>query len=135
MKRLGSEKLRRSSSEDLGDIDVLAADSARKTLWAIECKSLSGSLSSSEVVLEMTAHFDQTGTSSVTKHGERVAWLAERLPAVRKRLGLPEEKGWQLRGLIVTGRDIIAPFIDDLPFPCVPIVELVQFLVDPPVDA
>lgn len=129
VKRLGGEKLRRSRSEDLGDIDVLAADPARKTMWAIECKSLSGSLSSSEVVLEMTAHFDQAGTSSVTKHGERVAWLGKRMPAALERLGLPgDADGWEFRGLIVTGRDVIAPFIDDLPFPCVPIHELAQFL-------
>ena len=135
VKRLGGEKLRRSGSEDLGDIDVLAGDPTTKTVWAIECKSLAGSLSSSEVVLEMTAHFRQEGVSSVTKHGERVSWLAERMPAVRERLGLPEEEeGWQLRGLIVTGRDVIAPFIDDLPFPCVPIFELAQFLVGPSVD-
>jgi hypothetical protein len=135
VKRLGGEKLRRSPSEDLGDIDVLAADPARKTMWAIECKSLSGSLSSSEVVLEMTAHFDQAGTSSVTKHGERVAWLGERVPAALERLGLPDDgDGWELCGLIVTGRDVIAPFIDDLPFSCVPIFELAQFLVDLLVD-
>jgi hypothetical protein len=129
VKRLGSEKLRRSPSEDLGDIDVLAADPARKTMWAIECKSLSGSLSSSEVVLEMTSHFDQAGTTSVTKHGERVAWLGKRMPAALERLGLSDDAdGWEFRGLIVTGRDVIAPFIDDLPFPCVPIHELTQFL-------
>gem|GEM_PF-1628390 len=137
VKRLDGEKLRRSSSEDLGDIDVLAADPARKTIWAIECKSLSGSLRSSEVVLEMTAHFDQTGTSSVTKHGERVAWLGERMPAALEQLeqlDLPDDAdGWELRGLIVTERDVIAPFIDDLPFPCVSIHDLAQFLVDPPV--
>jgi len=135
VKRLDGKKLQRSSSEDLGDIDVLAADPARKTIWAIECKSLSGSLSSSEVVLEMTAHFDQAGTSSVTKHGERVAWLRKRMPAALERLGLPgDADGWELRGLIVTGRDAIAPFIDDLPFSCVPIFELAGFLVDPPAD-
>lgn len=132
VKRLGGEKLRRSASEDLGDIDVLAADLQAKTIWAIECKSLSGSLSSSEVVLEMTEHFHDEGVTSVTKHGERVAWLAERLPAARERLGLPEEdEGWSVRGLIVTGRDMIAPFIDDLPFACVPLAELGEFLANP----
>jgi hypothetical protein len=136
VKRLAGEKLRRSASEDLGDIDVLAADPAAKTIWAIECKSLSGSLSSSEVVLEMTAHFNQEGTSSVTKHGERVAWVGKRMPAALERLGLPANvDGWDLRGLIVTGRDVIAPFIDDLPFTSVPFEELAGFLADPPAPA
>jgi Holliday junction resolvase-like predicted endonuclease len=135
VKRLGGEKLRRSPSEDLGDIDVLAADPTEKTIWAVECKSLSGSLSSSEVVLEMTAHFDQAGTTSVTKHGERVAWLCKRMQAALERLGLPDDADdWELRGLIVTGRDVIAPFIDDLPFPCVPIHELAPFLTGTPAD-
>ena len=133
VKRLGEEQLRRSPSENLGDIDILTADPQTKTIWAIECKSLSGSLSSSEVVLEMTEHFHDEGVTSVTKHGERVAWLAERQPAARERLGLPEEgEGWSVRGLIVTGRDMIAPFIDDLPFACVPLAELGEFLAHPP---
>jgi hypothetical protein len=133
VKRLGGEKLRRSPSEDLGDIDVLAADPARKTLWAIECKSLAGSLGSSEVVLEMTAHFDAAKTSSISKHAERVAWVRERMSAALERLDLAADvEGWELRGLIVTGRDALAPFIDDLTFACVPFQELAGFLADPP---
>jgi hypothetical protein len=108
---------------------VLTADPATKTIWAIECKSLSGSLGSSEVVLEMTAHFNAAKNSSVAKHGERVAWVGERLPAALQRLGLPgDANGWELRGLIVTGRDVLAPFIDDLPYPSLPFDELAGFL-------
>lgn len=67
---------------------MLTADPARKRIWAIECKSLAGSLGSSEVMLEMTAHFDGSRTSSISKHGERVAWVRERMAAALERLGL-----------------------------------------------
>lgn len=49
-----------------------------------------------------------------------------------ERLGLPADAdGWEIRGLIVTGREALAPFIDDLPFACVPFEELAVFLADP----
>lgn len=128
VKRLAGEKLRRGPGEDLGDIDVLAADPEGKVIWAVECKDLSGTLSSSEVVIEMTGHFGQRGTTSVTKHRERVDWLAERLPAVRDLLRLDAGSEPKLRGLIVTGRDAIAPFIDDLPFELVPSHRLEAYL-------
>src|SRR4051794_6877402 len=81
VKRLAGELPERSSAESLGDIDVLVGDAGRRILWAVECKDLSGALTAAEIAREMTEHFRQVGTTPVTKHAERVAWLADRVPA------------------------------------------------------
>ena len=128
VKKIGDSRLRRGSGEDLGDIDVLAADPASGVLWAIECKSLTGTLSSSEVVIEMTGHFGRRGSTSVTRHAERVAWLADHLEKAIAMLGADPQCEWNLHGLIVTGRDVIAPFIDDLPFDLVAVEALPAYL-------
>jgi len=112
----------------LGDIDVLVADPIRKRLWAIECKDLSGALSTAEVAREMTEHFREVGNTSVSKHSERVEWLAARPELALAELGFDDASGWQLSGLIVTDRPAIAPFIDDVPFEVVAVDDLEDFL-------
>jgi hypothetical protein len=128
VRRLNGERMQRSDGETLGDIDVLAGSDASPVLWAVECKSLNGSLSSAEVAREMSDHFRANGTSSVAKHAERVAWLQERSAAAGGLLGLSERTDREVRGLVVTGREVMAPFIDDIPFQIVSIEQLPTFL-------
>lgn len=128
VRRLNGERMQRSDGETLGDIDVLAGSDASPVLWAVECKSLNGSLSSAEVAREMSDHFRANGTSSVAKHAERVAWLQERSAAAGRLLGLSERADREVRGLVVTGREVMAPFIDDIPFRIVSIEQLPTFL-------
>lgn len=66
--------------------------------------------------------------SSVAKHVERVAWLQERSAAAGSLLQLSERTDREVRGLVVTGREAMAPFIDDIPFEIVPIKQLPAFL-------
>jgi hypothetical protein len=129
VKRIDGERLQRPNGEPLGDIDVLAGDRERKILWAVECKDLSGALSNADVVREMTEHFRQVGTTSVTKHAERVAWLGQRIPGALTALNLPSNAdGWTVSGLVVTGKDVLAPFIDDIPFDVVAVRSLPDYL-------
>ena len=128
VRRLNGEHMQRSDGETLGDIDVLAGSDASPVLWAVECKSLNGSLSSAEVAREMSDHFRANGTSSVAKHAERVAWLQERSAAAGGLLGLSERADREVLGLVVTGREVIAPFIDDIPFEIVSVEQLPTFL-------
>lgn len=127
VRRLDNDRLQRSNGETLGDIDVLAGSDNSPILWAVECKSLNGSLSSAELAREMSDHFRPEGKSSVAKHTERVAWLQERGAAAARLLGLPEADH-EVRGLVVTGREAMAPFIDDIPFEIVSIKQLPGFL-------
>jgi hypothetical protein len=128
LRRLNGERMQRSDGETLGDIDVVAGSDASAVLWAVECKALNGSLSSAEVAREMSDHFRANGTSSVAKHGERVAWLQERRAAAGELLGLSKRTDREVRGLVVTGREVMAPFIDDIPFQIVSIEQLPAFL-------
>lgn len=57
VRRVDGEHMQRSDGGTLGDIDVLAGCEASPILWAMECKSLNGSLSSAEVAREMSDHF------------------------------------------------------------------------------
>jgi hypothetical protein len=130
VRRLGDDRLGRSRGEPLGDIDVLAADRRTRIIWAIECKDLSGAVTAAEITREMSDHFRNGGSTSVTKHSERVDWLRERIPGALERLGIqgePEE-GWSVHGLLVTGRAVIAPYIDDVPFDVIPISGLLEHL-------
>ncbi len=128
VRRLDGEGMQRSDGETLGDIDVLAGSDSSTVLWAVECKSLNGSLSSAEVAREMSDHFRANGKSSVAKHAERVAWLQERRVAAGALLGLSEGVDREVRGLVVTGREVIAPFIDEIPFEIVSVKQLPAFL-------
>ena len=127
VRRLGRERLERSDGQSLGDIDVLAGKENSQVLWAIECKALNGSLSSAEVSREMSDHFRSVGSTSVTKHEERIKWLQER-SAATDLLGIKNGGAREVRGLIVTGHDVMAPFIDDIPFEIISIARLPSFL-------
>ncbi|MBK5219776.1 MAG: hypothetical protein JJE35_08320 [Thermoleophilia bacterium] len=128
VRRLAGERLQRSSGQSLGDVDVLAGKVGSPIIWAVECKALTGSLSSAEVAREMSDHFRASGSSSVTKHEERVDWLRDRSAAAAELLGLNSGDGREVSGLIVTGREVMAPFIDEIPFEIVSIDKLASFL-------
>jgi hypothetical protein len=128
LRRVDGNQMQRSDGETLGDIDVLAGSENSPILWAVECKSLNGSLSSAEVAREMSDHFRSEGKSSVAKHAERVAWLQERSVSAARLLDLSDRADREVRGLIVTGREVIAPFIDEISFEVVSVKQLPALL-------
>ncbi|HEX2095802.1 MAG TPA: hypothetical protein VHF50_00350 [Solirubrobacterales bacterium] len=125
---LGGDRLQRANGESLGNIDVLAADPSRKVLWAVECKALLGGMSSAEIAREMSEHFSSDGAPTTSKHRERVAWLTGRREAAGELLRCPCGSDWEVRGLFVTTRDVMAPHIDDLAFEAVSIEALPYLL-------
>lgn len=128
IEELNGERLQRMNGESLGNIDVLAADPSRKVLWAVECKALLGGMSSAEIAREMGEHFSSDGAPTTSKHRERVAWLLERREAAGELLECPCDSTWEVRGLFVTTREVIAPHIDDLAFEAVSIESLPNLL-------
>jgi hypothetical protein len=128
--RLGGDRLQRAPGQPLGDIDVLAGDASTRTLWAVECKDLSGAMTAAEIAREMSAHFRAIGSTSMTKHAERVTWLEARIPAALELLNLADvPDGWSVRGLFVTRRSVHASYIEDVVFPIVPVNELSALLM------
>lgn len=125
---LGNEKLERANGEILGDIDVLAADTRSRILYAVECKDLAGALSPSEVAGELSEHFAEQGGTAV-KHSERIEWLSARIAPALKALGVegaPED--WRVEGLFVTGRPVMGPYIAKVAFEIVAVEALPSWI-------
>lgn len=126
--RFGTDKLERANGEDLGDIDVLIGHLPSRTLWAAECKDLAGSITPSEVIDDLTSHFELRPKSSASKHGERLAWLQARIPQALSLLGIEAGGGWTARGVFIVSAPSQAPLIRELPFPVVPDTDAVEFV-------
>jgi hypothetical protein len=127
--RLGDERLQRASGQSLGDIDVLVGNGSTRTLWALECKDLSGAMTAAEIAREMSEHFRSIGSTSMTRHAERVAWLGARITLALDLLdliGVAEE--WSVHGLFVTRRPVHASYIEDVAFPILPLNQLAPYL-------
>jgi len=130
---LGGHKLQRANGQSLGDIDVLVADTVARVLYGVECKDLAGALTPSEVAGELSEHFDEEGTTSSTKHAERVAWLEKRRPEALHHLGIADNPAaWRVAGMFVTGRPVMAPYIRDVQFEIVAIDKLSSWIAARP---
>jgi len=126
---IGNESLRHTDDGDLGDIDLLACDTRRQTLWVVECKDLAGAITTSDIVDEMTEHFGSGEMTTVARLHARIGWVAARMPAALKAFDRTDPPGqWKARGVFVTGVPVIAPYITDVPFPIVPVEELASWL-------
>lgn len=117
---LAGVSLRRGNAQDLGDIDVLAADKVAWILYGVECKDLAGALTPTEVAGELSEHFDTQEGVSTSKHAERIAWLETHRAEALRELALdgPPDR-WQVKGMFVTGQRVMAPYIQDVRFPIV----------------
>jgi hypothetical protein len=120
LRSVGDVALKRDNNEDLGDIDVLAADTVARTVYGVECKDLHGALTPTEVASELSEHFDAQAGVTTSKHAERISWLEQHRAEMLLELGLdgPPER-WQVKGMFVTGERVMAPYIKDVRFPIV----------------
>jgi hypothetical protein len=126
---IGGDSLHHTEQGDLGDIDVLACDPGRRTIWVVECKDLAGAITTSDFVDEMTEHFGAGDATTVDRLSARVNWVAKRKAAALTAFGQDDSgKRWKSLGVFVTGVPVIAPYITDVPFPIVPIDELAGWL-------
>ncbi|MBK8169659.1 MAG: hypothetical protein IPK60_04870 [Sandaracinaceae bacterium] len=109
--KIGSKRIA-VGGNDLGDIDVLAADPAKKQIWGIECKDFSRARLPNEVRADLTQLFGDEGGGASTqdKHLLRVTWLQENLDAVVRKLKCdPADGTWSIEGAIVLSAALMAP--------------------------
>jgi hypothetical protein len=131
VKSVSGERISRINGQDLGDIDVLAADRASRLVFAIECKDLGGALTPTEVAGELKEHFDVAPGTSSSKHRERTDWLAARIPQVLAELSIADDPaGWRVIGAFVTSTTVMAPHIKDTDFDIVPARNFPAWLTD-----
>jgi hypothetical protein len=120
VKKVDGERIARENGQDLTDVDVLAADTGARVIYALECKDLEGARTPAELDNELRSTFRSGSSprSAADKHEERVAWLAGRIPRVLRHLGVADDPGgWQIYGAIVTDVHVLSPYVTDCPLP------------------
>jgi hypothetical protein len=122
--------------EALGDIDVLVAEPAHKTLTAVEAKDIAMALTPSELAEELATHFvTQQGAkraAAMDRHLERIAWLKAHLPEVLSEFAFDpgNPSSWTVKGLFVTDDAVPSPHIVRPALPVVSYRELEAQLND-----
>ncbi len=129
-KKFNGKRLSRDNGEDIGDIDVLAANVSARTIFPIEAKCFSLAKTSAEVGRERDALFGDLTASSgkVGRHLERVAWIRSHTGDVLHELGLPEEEGWVIEPFIVLDVDLISVHLTSSPIKIATRETLVEML-------
>jgi hypothetical protein len=121
VQRAGAERLRDGEGNDLGDIDVLVVDEARRTILCVEVKDLAGALAPHQLANELRHTFGVGGPhrSHAEKHVRRVQWVDEHKGDVLHEFDISAQdaRRWRAKGLIVTNEEVLAPFVANPPLP------------------
>ncbi len=109
-----------------GDIDVLAADPKRASIYPVECKSLSAARTPFELATEMEQLLDGTGTqrSMVQKHILRVEWCQEHLHELLGVLNLDRSLRWKIVPYIVVDQPMVTVHMRRSPIPILTFSEI-----------
>ena len=133
VRKVGGRRLRRRNGQDLGDIDVLAFDSSRRIIHALECKDLAGARTPAELANELEETFSREGSgrSAADTHLERTQWIVENLSTVLGFLGLNEVDGWRVQGRIVVDTEVLSPHVYNCRLPVSTYESLAEDLCSP----
>jgi hypothetical protein len=117
---------------NVGDLDVLVADTGRKRLDVVECKDLSNARTPHERRLEIENLLgsERVQNPIVARHDKRVKWVKENLQSVLKWLGVADHKGWKIDACIVVDHPLMAPYLRQMPIRVVPFAELESELIN-----
>lgn len=120
-KKFDGKRLQRPNGEDLGDVDVLAANPEKKRIWAIEAKGFSLAKTPAELANEREELFGQLDAQSgaVSRHLERASWLRSNVDHVQRELKLEVTPGWTVQPVLVIDSDLVTPKLVSPPFPVV----------------
>jgi hypothetical protein len=132
VEKLSGVTLARENGDDLGDIDVLAADPALRILACLEVKSLAGALAPRQLRNELDATFapaSEKRPSAAVKFTERVAIIRANAAAALKLLGFDDEPDlWRVGMVMVTDPEVLSPLLAACP---VPVISLEQLRASP----
>lgn len=118
--KIEGNRLRRAGNQDLGDVDVLAADMRARQIYAVECKDLEGARTPAELANELRTTFGSSGKgrSGADRHVERVGWLRAHRRATLNHLGLAmDARRWRVIGMIVTDVPVMSPHVAECRLP------------------
>jgi hypothetical protein len=100
-----------------GDIDVLTVDQATKTLTAIECKDLALARTPQELANQLEGLMrgaDDTEGRTVTRHGKRLIWIRQNLPAVLRYFNVGDPDKWTVRGIFVVDEPLFVAHLRNI---------------------
>lgn len=120
--KVGREPIERVPGQPLGDLDVVAADTARLTLHLLECKDLAGARTPAELSNELKTTFGSGGkkSSAAQRHVERVDWVRRHLAQTLSFLGVGSgPEGWSVQGRMVVDTPVMSPFVAQCPLPAI----------------
>jgi hypothetical protein len=119
VKKVGRLRIQRNNGQDLGDIDVLVADSTRHRIYPIETKDLAVARTPAELANELSGTFQTGGPhkSSLGRHLERVEWLQQHLDQVINWLALDPSRKWKIEPMVVTDTELLSPFLQRTAIP------------------
>ncbi len=94
----------------LGDIDVVAADSRTRRIWAIECKNYSTGRTPREMAseIERFSHGSSGRLSHADRHARRIAWCRANVGVLLEQLGMASGKIWQIESCFVVDDELMA---------------------------
>ena len=102
---------------ELGDIDVLVIDPAKRKVTAIECKDLALARTPQELSSQLEGLMRGAEHSQgvfTTRHGRRVNWVRENVNGILAHFGVATAEGWQVRGIFVVDEPLFATHLRDI---------------------
>jgi len=122
--KIDGRRITDSAGQDLGDIDVLVVDRQARRLLAVEAKDFELARTPAELSNEISKLEDAS-----RKHARRVQWLRERRALIGRHFGLPVNNTWEVLGVIVASRHLVAPRVQDTALPVIAAADFSHWLV------
>jgi hypothetical protein len=129
--KLPGVELKRDNGDDLGDIDVLAADPSLKLVVCFEAKSLAGALAPRQLRNELDAIFapSEKRPSAAVKFTERASIVRANVAAALKLLNIDSNPDdWQTGLVMVSDPELLSPLLDACPVPVISLEQLRSIL-------
>ena len=102
---------------ELGDIDVLVIESAKRLVTVIECKDLALARTPQELASQLeglTGDTEQSQGTARARHARRLSWVRENLSGVLAHFGVEDADGWEVRGMFVVDEPLFATHLRDI---------------------
>jgi hypothetical protein len=114
-----------SSKEDLGDIDILAFDSANKRILSIECKNIRYGRTPYEIADEIENIVGENGNSDswTQRHIKRDVWLRNNVTALLSLYHMPLAT-YEVSSIFLTAEEIPSTFVRKMPLPSISFTRL-----------
>lgn len=127
VKKIGKRRIVDALGQDLGDIDILGAHTASKTIIAVEAKDFEVARTPSELTHEVQKLFAGTAKKKATVelHSRRLDWLREHLGEVIAEFGIEDDAArWRVNGLVITSEPLVSPLVQSSLLPVFPVDDL-----------